>query len=78
MNNLMHIILTPFSQVFPKPDELGVGFFVTSCFRAFVGRKDHTQQHNTRLTILAPAIESYHPSEGAPRKEKRGVKNFGH
>ena len=70
MNNLMHIILTPFSQVFPKPDATGRRIFVTSCFRAFVGRKDHTQQHKTRLAILAPVIESYHQSESETRKEE--------
>ena len=78
MNNSIHMIFTPFSQSFPKPDATGRRVFVTPRLRAFVGRKDHTQQHNTRLTILAPAIESYHPSESATRKENQGVKNFGH
>jgi len=78
MNNSMHTIFTPFSQIFPKPDATGRRVFVTLCFRAFVGRKDHTQQHNTRLARLAPAIESYHQSESETQKQERGVKTFEH
>jgi len=55
MNNSIHMIFTPFSQSFPEPDATGRRVFVTPRFRAFVGRKDHTQQHNTRLTILVPS-----------------------